>query len=360
MKRYILYILCTLLAVLCITGCESKEERAQRKENEKQAAEQAVQYIYEKYGFTPEVLSSNSDYLGGMFGNRYCQTYFIKMVYEEKEFLVFIDGEEARDSYQHEEIYQALRTEVNDRIPGVIELRLEGHQFFHRAVATNYKDCLCSEYFDGTNLFEVLNDCRGEFEAYYVHGDFSDESLFAWLDNKDSEKEGSSNAFRGYFISLRSEDALAPVASFGFGYSAAIYVEGYRSTKGTYRQYNLKQYGDLYYLTYDFEYNQHDHEVLSIGEGEPLSEPGYYTASEAFCLNIYEKTGVVLFCPVSKIDGGFVKIDTRFITKRTDSKGETEIYSMPAIDRIGDYAVEKNWYFPGDYNICFINLDAKE
>ena len=372
MKRYILYILCALLAVLCITGCESKEERAQRKENEKQAAEQAVQYIYEKYGFTPEVLSSNSDYLGGMFGNRYCQTYFIKMVYEEKEFLVFIDGEEARDSYQHEEIYQALRTEINDRIPGAIELRLEGHQFFHRAVATNYKDCLCSEYFDGTNLIEVLNDCRGRFRAYYVHGDFSDESLFTWLGNTDSETEESSNAFRGQFVSLRSEDALAAISSStvlsGIGYGDmhrlargryALCVESYRDTEGIYEQYNLNQYGDLYYLIYlsGSRYNQPDHDILSIGEGEPPSSSElsgkvgsrYYTASEAFDLNIYERALVIVFYPVSKLDGGFVNYRTDFLDI------EDQTYNYTIADRIGDYVVGSCWFSPGDHNICFIN-----
>ena len=373
MKRYILYILCALLAVLCITGCEDKRLRAQRKENEKQAAEQAVQYIYEKYGFTSEVLSSNSDYSYGIFGLNYYQAYLIKMVYEEREFQVFIKRENVRDSYQHEEICQALQTEINDRIPGVIKFWLYGEQFFSSNDYRYFDDCLCSEYFDGTNLIEVLNDCRGRFRAYYVHGDFSDESLFTWLGNTDSETEESSNAFRGQFVSLRSEDALAAISSStvlsGIGYGDmhrlargryALCVESYRDTEGIYEQYNLNQYGDLYYLIYlsDYGYNQPDHDILSIGEGEPPSSSElsgkvgsrYYAASEAFGLNIYERAFVIVFYPVSKLDGGFINYRS---TSFLDIEDQT--YNDTITDRVGDYVAGAYWFSPGDHNICFIN-----
>lgn len=377
MKRYILYILCVLLTVLFITGCETKEERAQRKKNEKQAAEQAVQFMYEKYGFKPEVLSSDSDFMQGMFGRDYRQAYLIKMVYEEKEFLVYMmqDGQ-VRDSYQHEEICQALRTEINDRIPGVTEFGLRGYQFFSSNDYRSFRDCLCSEYFDGTNLLEVLNDCRGTFFACYVHGDFSDESRFTWLYNIDSETEESLNAFYGQFISLRSEDALhlvsGGVATIDiFRGEDAIYVESYRDTEGIYEQYNLKQYGDLYYLIYlsDYGYNQPDHDVLSISEGVPpsrreLSETvglSYYIASEAFNLSIheeafdssiYDKAFVIIFYPVSKIDG-FDNNKTRLLRMWTNTKDRENHDAF--ISKIGDYAVASDWYYYGDYNICFIS-----
>lgn len=367
MKRYILYILCVLFAVLFITGCESKEERAQRKKNEKQAAEQAVQFMYEKYGFTPEVLSSDSDYMQGMFGKDYSQEYLIKMVYNEREFLVYMmqDGQ-VRDSYQHEEICQALRTEINDRIPGVTEFWLRGYQFFSSNDYRSFIDCLCSEYFDGTNLLEVLNDCRGTFCAYYVHGDFSDESRFTWLYNTDSETEESSNAFDGHFISLRSEDGFVPgVATRDiFRGRAAIYVESYRDTEGIYEQYDLKQYGDLYYLIYlsDYGYNQPDHDVLSISEGVPPSRRELseiclrfhnYTLSEVFNLSIYEKVDdVIVFYPVSEIDG-FDTSDTEFLKMWTDSEGKIK-HDHGVVSRVGDYAVSSYWFRPGDYNIFFI------
>ncbi len=371
MKRYILYILCVLLTVLFITGCETKEERAQRKKNEKQAAEQAVQFMYEKYGITPEVLKSNSDYQQGMFGVDYRQAYLIKMVYEEKEFLVYMmqDGQ-VRDSYQHEEIYQALRTEINDRIPGVTEFRLYGYQFFRSNDYRSFKDCLCSKYYDGTNLFEVLNDCEGTFWAYYVHGDFSDESRFTWLYNTDSETEESSNAFDGHFISLRSEDLFAPVSFIDGGAREAIYVESYRNTKGRYVQYNLKQYGDLYYLIRldDYGYDQPDHDVLSISDGVPpsrreLSEIclGFhnYTLSEVFGLSIYEKASVIVFYPVSEIDG-FRTSDTEFLKTWIDSEGRLD-HSHGVVSKVGDYAVSSYWFLPGDYNIFFIfNRDTEE
>lgn len=365
MKRYILYILCVLFAVLFITGCESKEERAQRKKNEKQAAEQAVQFMYEKYGFTPEVLSSDSDRKSGGLGWHYLPSYMIKMKYKKRKFMVFIDGEEVRDNYQHEEIRQALQTEINDRIPGVIELKLDGYQFFNRW-ASDYTDCFCSEYFDGTNLFEVLNDCRGRFEAYYVQGDFTDESLFTWLYNTDSETEESSNAFDGHFISLRSEDGFVPgVATRDiFRGRAAIYVESYRDTEGIYEQYDLKQYGDLYYLIRldDYGFNQPDHDVLSISEGVPPSRRELseiclrfhnYTLSEVFNLSIYEKVDdVIVFYPVSEIDG-FDTSDTEFLKMWTDSEGKIK-HDHGVVSRVGDYAVSSYWFRPGDYNIFFI------
>ena len=385
MKRYILYILCALLAVLCITGCETKEERAQRKKNEKQAAEQAVQYIDEKYGFTPKVLSSDSDRKSGGLGWYYIPSYMIKMVYKKREFMVFIDGEEVRDNYQHEEIRQALQTEINDRIPGVIELRLDGYQFFNRW-ASDYTDCFCSEYFDGTNLFEVLNDCRVRFEAYYVQGDFTDESLFTWLDNTDSETEEASNAFRGQFISLRSEDAFVPLSSYVARVTDfygdrqevrgrfAIYADSYRDTAGIYEQYDLKKYGDLYYLTYssDYGYNQPDHDILSIRDGEPPSSSElnetvgsrYYIASEAFDLNIYEKTFVVFFYHASKIDVKDRSRDNYNLRNRTqllrmrtnsDDRWDPDLW----INLIGNYAVSGAWYPPDDYNICFISQRDK-
>lgn len=377
MKRYILFILCALSAILFLTGCENKEERAQREKREHLAAEQAVQYIYEKYGFTPAVVAADSDYQQQIVGRHYYATRFlIQMQYEERAFLVWLDGDERRDSWQHEELYQTLREEIEKRVPGIMELTLTGCQFFKSNSYSDFRDCLCSEYFDGTNLLEVLNDCIGTFQAYYVHGDFSDESRFTWLNNTDSETEASSNGFRGHFISMRSEDAFAPVTAFGSIYGSdlgrgekAVYIESYRNTEGVYEQYDLKQYGELYYLTYlnDYGYKPPGYDVLSISKGQPPSHQELlditwdraYIASEAFDFSVSKKAFVTVFYPILEIEG-FDKRETKLLERWTDDEGESKHY-CELVQQIGDYAVASAWYFPGDYSICFISTrDVEE
>lgn len=109
-----------------LSGCGyTEEEKALMEEYEKTAKVNAVNYIEEKYGFTPEVLGTEvlkvdpgpvPDFTPSPTG--YVN---VKMEYENKEFLVNINGEtentDGKDSYQQNEIAMAFKERLSGDLP---------------------------------------------------------------------------------------------------------------------------------------------------------------------------------------------------------------------------------------------------
>ena len=123
MKKTFLFSLLFVSLILVLSGCfETKEEKVKRKEYSKQASTNAVNYVKNKYGFTPKVVSTNCTFdSSDMFLSNCNDTTNVILEYNGKKFHVFIDGSkestEGKDNYQYDEIVndllEAIKKDIN-------------------------------------------------------------------------------------------------------------------------------------------------------------------------------------------------------------------------------------------------------
>ena len=72
----------------------------------KQAKENAAEYVLEKYGVEAKVMDAEIERIDGLFGSDPGSKAYISMYYDDKDFTVYIAGDEettdGRDNYQQE------------------------------------------------------------------------------------------------------------------------------------------------------------------------------------------------------------------------------------------------------------------
>ena len=186
MKKRITKTCLLLTSVLgLLTGCISEEERAQAEAWRKQAEKNAVTYIQEKYGFEAQVVDSETQEVGDLFGSRLTSKTLVTMEHEGKQFNVLLDGEEeymdeAADNYQKAELVNAVKEEVTALFgiePDFFDV--SGGKNEQAAIGNGeaFFDMFYSTYYDGTNLEEVLTEEILYCCAEYV-GDIDLEELY--------------------------------------------------------------------------------------------------------------------------------------------------------------------------------------
>lgn len=160
MKR-IIALLCIICICISHTGCTTKEEIEAFEKAENQGRINAVNYIQEKYGFSPKILKVQGDYREA---DLFPATYYpenpieVTMSYQGKEFMVEITGTkpttEGKDNYQFEEIFADLETRLLD----------VAHQYCENAhVEISYGNDMHHAFYDGTNLDQILQEqCSGQ------------------------------------------------------------------------------------------------------------------------------------------------------------------------------------------------------
>ncbi|MBQ8843104.1 MAG: hypothetical protein IJZ65_10805 [Ruminiclostridium sp.] len=189
---------------LLLTGCDSKEQKAENEKNLRQAEKNAVAYIEEKYGFTPEIIESVLERYGGLFGSTPHTSALIRMNHNSKDFSVYIDGStkntDGADNYQQEEIISELTEVINSVVPQIKSINISGGkaQDFYPVVEWNSEN-LYSEYFDGDNFAEVFDDEICYITADYIEADFEN------LQENDFDFMLSNERVRLSLISYRTE-----------------------------------------------------------------------------------------------------------------------------------------------------------
>lgn len=351
MKK-ILFI--SLLSLLFLTACDSKEQKEKNAAFEEKASENAIDYIYEKYGFNAEVVSAKINRQRGMFGSTPLSDVLVNMNYGDKDFQVYITGEESSkngcDSYQADEIEEAFFEFIDEHITGLQKLSLNDKR--DTSTTIEFEKPLYSVYYDGNNLNEVLQDGTEDFCASYLNTDLSDEADFSFLEPYFSD---SQSYWKGSFYSWRSEDYFNfNMAS--FSREVPLYYDSRRTIKSNssdYKSFELKKYENLLYciMKIDSESNvppeikfrklseddeQYPSASAFVGHGTGKNS---VIATDVYQVTANQNVNLVVYYPIADIANfdydGYMHNDTRAATV-IERNGEPR-YSAGSVQALKDY-----------------------
>ena len=368
-----------LSCAMLFSACDSKEQKAENEKNLRQAEKNAIAYIEEKYGFTPEVIESAIERSSGLFGGTPLTTAMIRMSYNNKDFSVYIDGEtentDGADNYQQDEIISALTEKLSEKaesakgIVGEIKsINIDGgktHNFFNEAEWNTGN--LYSEYFDGENFAEVFANNACNITADYVDADLIslDRSFYNFLlDNervnlymisyrseKDYEERPDYNVFTD-FTGIKRH-AIQIEESLVFGKDGAEHNE-----------YVLGKHDDFYYYVSDntpdtVNFTPAKMPDASEFDGNGIIDGQFVTPAYSIASSVDER--IYIYYPLSELPE-----KSRLATSRKTDDGN-KIHISPLADDIGDYKMVyiqasefKDAYLDGNPEICFAFITEKE
>lgn len=171
-----------LFLCLSLTGCGYTFEEMQDMEQYKKQGEiNALNYIKEKYGFDAKVVKVVCEKTdgGGDFSPPLSGSVFVTFRKDDKEFLVYIAGDEVTntgfDNYQYEDIKSVLEEDLHTitNLPAE-EIFIAYGRHKEYQLNQNSKNGMITTYFDGDNLKEVLADERPAVVVSYINQDMAD------------------------------------------------------------------------------------------------------------------------------------------------------------------------------------------
>lgn len=119
MKKIISIILC-VATIFSLTSCMPKKQKDLKKQYENDAIPIAIEYIENKYGFTPEIIDSyGMTKYDGTFYTNATKNIRVKMEHNRKEFITLVAGEEdssCYDSYEKDLIINDLKEYFKERL----------------------------------------------------------------------------------------------------------------------------------------------------------------------------------------------------------------------------------------------------
>ena len=123
-------ILPFVIAAMVLTGCDSKEQKKLNKQYISTAKANAVKYIEDKYGFTPEIRSAEQEREYGWINSDPLSTVYVRMNHNDRDFGVYIDGAtdntDGYDNYQCEDIADYFCSAISDITGKPVQLTLKG------------------------------------------------------------------------------------------------------------------------------------------------------------------------------------------------------------------------------------------
>lgn len=349
MKKLIFSLLIIFVA-FTLVSCESPQERKKRQKNEKTALKYSCKYIEEKYNFEPEIIKYESDYQQKILSREYFPRLLVEMSYNNHKFLTYInyDGTNAYDSYQHEDIKAALSNTINEQISGLKDLDLFASNDIRSNTYHDFNNCLCSTYFDGTNLDSVLSECQAYYTAYYVNKQFPDLDIVQVF----------GDSIIGSFVSYRSEAAMKrlpnvqPEDHFS-DVKVAPYVECMQKTDGYHTHFNLNHFDTIDYISFDVSsYDPKIHmtldrldtpyELKSISKVSPLRKDNdtsvqFNDLTDTYMIETDVDIHLFVYFPIDESLYSEGKLRFRCMINDIET-GETKLLDKP-IDIRGDYAV---------------------
>ncbi len=351
-----LFFLLSIIMCVFFSGCGySREEKAQMKEYEKQASENAVNYISDKYGFEARVIETECeklehftflDFWPGATGD-----VLVHMQYEGQEFLVFISGteqtKEGMDNYQIEQVEQAIKEQANELTGfSAQEIKFKYGSSCRGRMDLN-KNGLVHTYYDGTNLSHVLseNDCQIVYSCI-------DENL-ASIDTKTVKEVFGDGEM--LFVSYRSDDDFEAAGKRNFnmgGFPLAygiedksLYIREYRAVGGNdeeYVEYDLREQDGVYYVPSDSD-SQVSLTKTVMDDASNWNGRGFLNAKQVL-ENAYlvetETNALYLFIPLDILDDCGSDDDVGMIVYQyEDESGTQYAHAVTWLSDDGKYLV---------------------
>ena len=302
MKKIILSV---VMAAIVLTGCDSKEQKKLNKQYISTAKSNAVKYIEDKYGFTPEVRSAEQEREYGWINSTPLSTVYVRMNHDGRDFGVYIDGAtdntDGSDNYQSKDIADYFCTAIADITGKPVQLTLKGGM-----VQTSFdpieNECInmYSESFDTSAPEEFFSRSRCSVLAEYVNTDISSikkKDLPEYLFSKDNNNEIVLVSYRDKdHVGLYDQSSMLP-----FHAECRTII----SNNGTvHEDYSLGQVGDMsYYIKNENSSAVTVREVVPDNGSEWNDE--FFTAetaSKAYSFKCGHDCEVNIFFPKSAID----------------------------------------------------------
>ncbi len=230
------------IGTLCSCG-DSEEQKERNRACMAQAAENAIHYIEQKYGFTPIVTDTIIERVGNIFGSSPLTKVLVTMTHDGQTFYAYIDGKDANtagtDNYQLPAILDGIRARLPEALSPDYKLTITGgYSYQHEPL---YRKCrqLFSVYYTGDNLPDVLGAA-----SYHIN------LRCAGVDSEsigDLTKKGRTTIT---CISYRSAKSMAQCTRSEPDAKHAIHIDSFAKVangKVQYKTYPLSQCGKFSY-----------------------------------------------------------------------------------------------------------------
>lgn len=153
-----------LIWLLCLPMTKEGKEQQKRHESFCELVNhEAISYIEEKYGFTPEITGTIQEHQRQIFGYQYFDRGIAYMTYDNRDFHVCYDDEAdiCYDDYQYEEIYAALEEIFRANGAGYEKMIVDAWGDVRVSIDNEFEEAsqnLFHTYYDGRNLAEMLTE----------------------------------------------------------------------------------------------------------------------------------------------------------------------------------------------------------
>lgn len=402
-KNFIKYLVVflLLLMILGVSACGyTAEEKEQMENYRKTAEENAVLYIEDKYGFSPEILSSKCDtydqspipdFSPPPTGNVYVELQDNK---ENRIFWVFASGEksgteECLDNYQYEVIEETVLGQMSNLLGIEIEHidlaygKYCGQKRRIHTVGEPGKDYgLVHDYFDGTNLSEVfqnaeysnmivcmvidagitdlLNHPKGELgeDGKYTGSITGNDELIQnfgthlkclFVNYADEEAYESAHV-KGCVSSTAKSDLNYDMEDYYIFIREQYYICSDSSEENfetEYCRYEIQQYEDFYYIAQGGTYCRFEKADADMHPASEWNGRGFINAKKVYEAYRVESDAkrIYLFIPMNDVNTDginedmFYKSNIRIVNQKYDAEGGYDYISC-ITDYVGDLNVQ--------------------
>lgn len=387
----ILGLVFTVVGLVCslIPFFNRIHEKEVYKKELAEAASQAVQYVRDKYGIEPELVDIPEDSWYERNNSNPSVESVIPMKANGKEFYVIsrVNGIERGDNYQWNEIEAAIASEIEKIVPSGETIDIYAYNKFSNNSLFRFK-YVFSEYYDGTNIEELLKNSGGNVEI-----------VFPNVDNIDIKASGLCEKLRGWGLTYkltvfdsteRSKEFAEKLRRLNedrnyrlwsdFGNYAPLYIiyapyiiksYYYNEDKGGEKtiSYDLQSFDDFKYGYFPTHLDNYKGSVsvgISCGEsgemvnwltkyfneGDAVSKP---LSKEYILENGYGE--VLVYYPLEKFEGMDInKVGLMWCAMRS---GVLNNRDMVRAEICGDYAVFLI-SVPDDMSFMLVDLDGRE
>jgi hypothetical protein len=350
MKKTVLF---AVMAVLALTGCDNREQKKLNRQYISTAKSNAVKYIEDKYGFTPEVISAEQERKYGWINSTPLTTVYVRMNHGDRNFGVYIDGAsentDGSDNYQSRDIADCFCSAISEITGKPVQLTLKGGM-----VQTSFdpieNECInmYSESFDPSAPGEFFSRSQCSVLAEYVNTDISsisgrDLPLYIFKNNNKNEITLVSYRDKDY-VGLYDQSSMLPF----YAESRTII----NRIETVHEDFSLGQVGDMsYYIKDEDGSNVTVREVVPDNGSEWDNE--FFTAetaSKAYSFRCDHDCEVNIFFPKSAIEPLDPKSHKTHrelgICRGTGSSRFFDTYNLMHLN--------------DDYEICSFNLNADQ